>query len=168
VNGITDWVTNLMDPILDDEDRINEVLAAAKKRPTDIQKLKRYMHSQGDLVYGSMFPETDIDILIAVVMRFLQDHIFQKILCGAMPEVVEVLTFAEGSMQNNVEPRRGTALSHPFVPTRHADQRHRSLRAALMASRGPQRRHLLPRLSESTARADQRADRGGGDPVQGV
>jgi hypothetical protein len=106
VNGITDWVTNFMDPILDDDDKMDEVVAAAKKRPADVQRLKRYLQSQGDLVYGCMFPETDIDILIAIVMRFLQDHIFQKILYGAVPETVEVISFLEGQMQTNVEPKR--------------------------------------------------------------
>lgn len=107
VNGITDWVTNFMDPILDDDDRIDDVLAAAKERPGDVQKLKRYIRSQGDLVHGCMFPETDIDIMIAVVMRFLQDHIFQKILFGAAADAVEAITFVEASMQTNVEPKRG-------------------------------------------------------------
>jgi hypothetical protein len=99
-----------MDPILDDDDRMDDVLAAAKKRPADIQRLKRYIQSQGDLVHGCMFPETDIDIMIAVVMRFLQDHIFQKILFGAAPDTVETITLVEASMQTNVEPKRGRYL----------------------------------------------------------
>ncbi|KAL2130857.1 hypothetical protein VTI74DRAFT_5847 [Chaetomium olivicolor] len=106
VNDITDWVTNFMDPILDDDDRIDEILAATKKRPADLQRLRKYMHQQGDLVHGCMFPETDIDIMIALVMRFLQDNIFQKILFGALPDIIEVLSFVEASMQTNVEPRR--------------------------------------------------------------
>lgn len=104
-----------MDPILDDDDKMDSVLAASKKRPADVQKLKRYLHSQGDLVYGSMFPETDVDILIAVVMRFLQDHIFQKILYGAVPETVEVISFLEGQMQTNVEPKRGKLPPTKYV-----------------------------------------------------
>ncbi len=108
VNGITDWVTNFMDPLLDDDDKMDAVLTAARKRPAELQKLKKYLHTQGDLIHGSMFPETDIDILIAVAMRFLQDYIFQKILFGAAPGIVEVLSSLEASMQNNVEPRRGT------------------------------------------------------------
>jgi len=106
VNDITDWVTNFMDPVLDDDDRRDDVVAAAKKRPGDLQKLRRYLNSQADLVYGCMFPETDIDILIAVIMRWLQDNIFQKILFGAAPDAVEAITFVEGSMQTNVEPKR--------------------------------------------------------------
>jgi hypothetical protein len=96
-----------MDPILDNDDKMDEILAAAKKRPLEAQKLKKYMHSYGDLVHGSMFPETDIDIIIATLMRFLQDNIFQKILFGTVPSVVEVLNFVENSMQTNVEPKRG-------------------------------------------------------------
>lgn len=104
-----------MEPILDDDDRIDDVLAAAKKRPGDVQKLKRYIHGQGDLVHGCMFPETDIDIMIAVVMRFLQDHIFQKILFGAAPDAVETITFVEASMQTNVEPKRGSYACLPII-----------------------------------------------------
>ncbi|KAJ4307291.1 hypothetical protein N0V88_000674 [Collariella sp. IMI 366227] len=106
VNDVTDWVTTFIDPILDDDEKISSVLAAAKKRPADLQKLQKYMHQQGDLVHGCAFPETDIDILIAVAMRFLHDNIFQKILCGALPDTVELLTSIESSMQTNVSPRR--------------------------------------------------------------
>lgn len=96
-----------MDPILDDNDKMDEIVSAAKKRPLETQKLKKYMHSYGDLVHGSMFPETDTDILLAIIMRFLQEHIFQKVLFGTVPSVVEVLALVESSMQTNVEPKRG-------------------------------------------------------------
>jgi hypothetical protein len=115
VNGITDWVTNFMEPILDDDDKLGDVLAAAKKRPADLQRLRRYLNSQADLMYACMFPETDIDILIAVIMRFLQDHIFQKVLFEAAPEAVAAISFLESSMQTNVEPRRGITPDTPFV-----------------------------------------------------
>ncbi|KAK4141962.1 uncharacterized protein C8A04DRAFT_30365 [Dichotomopilus funicola] len=106
VNNVTDWVTDFMDPTLDSDERRDEVLTAAKKRPGDIQKLKGYLRSQPDLVYGCMYPETDVDIFIAVVMRYLQDHIFQKALYGATSDVVETINFLEASMQTNVEPKR--------------------------------------------------------------
>ncbi|AEO62064.1 hypothetical protein MYCTH_2113928 [Thermothelomyces thermophilus ATCC 42464] len=106
VHGITDWISSFMDPILDDENKRNGVVEAAKKRPADIQKLRMYLRSEADLAYGCMFPETDVDILIAVTMRWLQDQIFQRILFGLVPEAVEIISFVEGSMQTNVEPKR--------------------------------------------------------------
>lgn len=96
-----------MDPILDDESKRGGIMEAAIKQPADIQKLARYLHSNADLVHGCMFPETDIDILTAVTMRWLQDQIFQRILFGVASEAVEIISFVEGSMQTNVEPKRG-------------------------------------------------------------
>jgi hypothetical protein len=99
-----------MDPIVDSESTCEEILAAAKKRPADIFKIKKCMTSHPDLIHGCMYPETDVDLVIAIIMRFLHDNIFQKILFGIMPGVVEVLTFTEGSMQTNVQPKRGESL----------------------------------------------------------
>lgn len=107
VNGVTDWVTDFTEPALDNDDKQDEVVVAAKKRPGDIQKLRGYLRSQPDLAYGCMYPETDIDIFIAIVMRYLQDHIFQKVLYGATADAVETINFLEASMQTNVEPKRG-------------------------------------------------------------
>ncbi|KAK0705552.1 hypothetical protein B0H67DRAFT_497653 [Lasiosphaeris hirsuta] len=106
VTGITDWVTKFAEPILDDPSKMDEVLSSAKKRPADFRGIRNYMTHNSDLVSGCMFPETDIDILIAIVTRFLHDNVFQMNLFGALPEAVEVLSFLEASMQNNVEPKR--------------------------------------------------------------
>lgn len=106
VNNITDWVSKFVDPILDDPVKAEEVLANAKKRTADLRHLRTTMARHGDLVNACMFPDTDIDVIIAITMRFLQDNVFQKILFGTLPGVVEALTFVEGSMQTNVEPKR--------------------------------------------------------------
>ncbi|KAK4135778.1 hypothetical protein BT67DRAFT_448710 [Trichocladium antarcticum] len=146
VNGIADWVTKLMDPILDDDDKMDEIVSAAKKRPLETQKLKKYMHSYGDLVHGSMFPETDIDILLAIIMRFLQEHVFQKVLFDTVPSVVDVLALVESSMQTNVEPKRdlfalrtwqaeglnAVICSHDYQRARSARTRELTLELAAM------------------------------------
>ncbi|KXX73605.1 hypothetical protein MMYC01_209753 [Madurella mycetomatis] len=106
VNNVTEWVTRFLEPILDDDDKMDEALMLAIKKASEVERLRKYMHGQGDLVNACMYPDTDIDIFIALVMRFLQDNIFQKTLIGAVPSAVEVLSYIEGSMQTNVEPKR--------------------------------------------------------------
>ncbi|KAK3343598.1 hypothetical protein B0T25DRAFT_462734 [Lasiosphaeria hispida] len=106
VTGITDWVTKLAEPVLDDPSKMEEILSSAKKRPAEIRVIRNYMVHNGDLVNGCMFPETDIDIFIAIVTRFLHDNVFQRNLFGVLPGIVEFLSFLEASMQNNVEPKR--------------------------------------------------------------
>lgn len=106
VNSVSDWVDKLMSPALDDEDAPAELTRIARKSPGEISWLKRNMQKHGDLVQGSMFAETDIDIGIAIIMRYLYDNIFQKILYDTVSSQVNVLTFVEGSMQTNVEPKR--------------------------------------------------------------
>ncbi|KAK3683354.1 hypothetical protein B0T22DRAFT_246192 [Podospora appendiculata] len=108
VYGVAEWVGKLAEPIVDDPEKVNAVLALAKKRPTDIAKLRRYMDHHVELINGCMFPETDIDILIAIVMRFLQDNVFQSSLFGCLSTAVGTLDFVEQSMQKNVEPKRDT------------------------------------------------------------
>ncbi len=101
-------MTKLVDPILDNDSKLEEVLVLAKKKPEYTHRIRKMMHNHGDLVNGSMFPETDVDVLIAIVMRFIHENIFQKILYGAQSDIVALLTFIEGSMTTNVEPKRGT------------------------------------------------------------
>ncbi|KAL2255563.1 hypothetical protein VTK26DRAFT_3121 [Humicola hyalothermophila] len=106
VNGVTDWVTKLVEPVLDDEEKLDEILTAAMNRSLEIQKLRKCLRRHGDLIHGSVFPDTDIDILIAIIMRFLLDDIFRQMLIGAVPHIVEVLSHVEASMQTNVAPKR--------------------------------------------------------------
>ncbi|KZL78432.1 hypothetical protein CT0861_04026 [Colletotrichum tofieldiae] len=107
VEGITDWVSKFMDPILDDYDQgVEDVLMNARRKPTEALRLKRMIHMHPDLVKGSTFPETDEDVIVAIIMRFLNDSIFQKVLYGSIANYVEVLSFVETALQNHVEPKR--------------------------------------------------------------
>ncbi len=74
-----------MGPVLNDPERVDDVLVAARKRPADTQRLRKFMHDNGDLVNACMFPETDIDIAISIAMRFSHDNILQKTLFAALP-----------------------------------------------------------------------------------
>ncbi|KAK1977557.1 hypothetical protein LZ30DRAFT_601031 [Colletotrichum cereale] len=107
VEGITDWVSKFMDPILDDYDQgVEDILMSARRKPTEALRLKRTIHIYPDLVRGSTFPETDEDIIVAIIMRFLNDNIFQKVLYGSIADYVEVLSLVETALQNYVEPKR--------------------------------------------------------------
>ncbi|KDN66060.1 hypothetical protein CSUB01_07208 [Colletotrichum sublineola] len=107
VEGITDWVSTFMDPILEDyEQGVEDILMNARRKPTEALRLKRTIHMYPDLVRGSTFPETDEDIVAAIIMRFLNDNIFQKVLYGSIADYVEVLSFVETALQNQVEPKR--------------------------------------------------------------
>lgn len=114
VDGITDWVAKFMDPLLNDHGKgVDELLSNARKRPTEAGRLKRMIRINPDLVHGATFPETDEDIIIAIIMRFLDENIFQKILYGALPTEVQALSLVEASMQNHVEPKRGKKHRFP-------------------------------------------------------
>lgn len=97
-----------MEPWLDDYEAGVEALAiAARKQSGEVAKFKRTLHKYPDLVHGSLFPETDEDIIAAIIMRFLNDHIFQKVLYGSAQSYTEILSFIETQMQSSVEPKRG-------------------------------------------------------------
>lgn len=100
-----------MAPFLNDhEEGVDDMLTSARKRPTEATKFKKAMSQCPDLVHGSMFPETDEDIIAAIIMRFLHDNIFQAILYGSIHNYVEVISFVENSLQMSVEPKRGMVL----------------------------------------------------------
>lgn len=109
VEQVQDWVQKFMDPYLDDhEEGVESVMAIARKRSSDANRFKRVLHQYPDLVHGSMFPETDEDIITSLIMRFLHDNIFQAIIYGSIQHYVEVISFLENQMQSSVEPKRGT------------------------------------------------------------
>lgn len=100
------------EPIVDNPE---EFVSTAKKRHNDIIKLRKYIAIHGDLVHGTLYPDTDIDVLTAIVLRYVHDSIFQMVLFGDMRGTGDVITSIEVSMQNNVEPKRGERL--PSIST---------------------------------------------------
>ncbi|KAK1658361.1 hypothetical protein BDP55DRAFT_565199 [Colletotrichum godetiae] len=107
IEGISDWVSKFMDPYLDDHEKgVEDLMMTARRRPSDALKLKQVIHLYPDLVHGAVFPETDEDIVVAIIMRFINDNIFQKIMYGSIANYVEVLSFVETALQNHVDPKR--------------------------------------------------------------
>ena len=108
IEKIQDWVQKLMEPWLDDPDTgAEELMSMARKRPHETTKFKRTLQHYPDLVHGAMYPETDEDIIVAIIMRYINDNIFQKLLYGAIHHYTEVISFIENQMQSTVEPKRG-------------------------------------------------------------
>jgi hypothetical protein len=113
IDSVADWVAKFMGPYLDNHaEGVEEVTTMARKRPTDTNKLKRTIQQYPDLVHACMFPETDEDIIISIIMRYIHDNIFQKILYDSVNQYVQVLSFVETSLQTHVEPKRGEVCLH--------------------------------------------------------
>ncbi|KAH8900891.1 hypothetical protein GQ53DRAFT_132698 [Thozetella sp. PMI_491] len=106
IDSVTDWVIKLMGPIAEDSARMDDIVAQAKKKSESSHMIRKMMHKHGDIANGTMFPDTDIDIVNAIVMRFVYEKIFEETLYGTQKDLVAVLTFIEGSMTTNVKPTR--------------------------------------------------------------
>lgn len=107
VEQVQDWVQKFMDPWLDDyEAGVEALVTGARKQSGEAAKFRRTLQKYPDLVHGCMFPETDEDIIVAIIMRYLNDHIFQKVLYGSGQQYTEMVSFIETQMQTAVEPKR--------------------------------------------------------------
>lgn len=105
---IQDWVQKIMDPFLEDpEAGLNEIVTAARKRQMDAMLFKKAIKNNPDLIHATTYPETDEDVVVGVILRFLHDNIFQKIMYGSIQKYTEVISFVENFMQTAVEPKRG-------------------------------------------------------------
>ena len=100
-----------MDPVLADEPMMAELVTMAKKKNSEFQLVKKYLEKYPDLLHGTNFPETDVDVVIGLIMRFLHDNVLQKVLYGAVAPLVSHVNLIESSMQTNVEPKRGRRQS---------------------------------------------------------
>lgn len=98
---------------LDDYESGVEALATQVRKNTgEAAKFKKVVHKYPDLIHGCMFPETDEDIIVAIIMRYLNDHIFQKVLYGSAGNYTDMVSFIETQMQTAVEPKRGNVSSN--------------------------------------------------------
>ncbi|KEY64489.1 hypothetical protein S7711_07237 [Stachybotrys chartarum IBT 7711] len=107
VEGIQDWTQKLMEPFLENPIKsAAEILTVARKRPNEAARFRKTLQQYPDLIQGSMYPETDEDIVAAVILRFVHDNIFQKILYGSVQDYTRCISDIEHQMQINVEPKR--------------------------------------------------------------
>lgn len=100
-----------MEPFTDDLDKgMAEVVHLSHKQPNYTIRFKKALKQYPDLVHATSFPEMDEDIVIAMIMRFLHDNIFQKIMYGEGMSYTQMISFIENSMQSAVEPKRGQSF----------------------------------------------------------
>ena len=109
-----------MDPVLADEPQMAELVALSKKKGSELSPIKKYLDRHPDLLHGIHFQETDVDVVIGIIMRFLHDTIFQRVLYGIVGHLVLSVGFLESSMQSNVEPRRGKPAVRTSLATYEA------------------------------------------------
>lgn len=114
VEKVQDWVQKIMEPFLENpESGVDEIISAARKRQMDAMLFKKTIRKYPDLINATTVPETDEDVIVGIIMRFLHDNIFQKIMYGSIHNYTEIISNIENFMQTAVEPKRGTL--HPLV-----------------------------------------------------
>lgn len=104
--SVSDCVERLVGPTLDSEELQKELLARARKHPSTWSAILKHLYQQPDLAQAACYPGTDLDVLIATVMRHLDEHVFQTTLYGVRPAHVAAVAAIENAMAAHVEPRR--------------------------------------------------------------
>ncbi|KAL8287972.1 hypothetical protein RB597_000185 [Gaeumannomyces tritici] len=103
---VSDCVERLVEPTLDSDALRKETLMRARKHPTTWSGILKHMYQQPDLAQAACYPDTDLDVLIAMVMRHLNERVFQTTLYGVRPAHVAAVAAIENAMATHVEPRR--------------------------------------------------------------
>lgn len=79
----------------------------ANDQPTEVAALHDALKQHHDLINASYYPETDEDIIIALVLRYLWQNVIQSDLYGCLPDYGLAIGSLEDSLQNHVIPKRG-------------------------------------------------------------
>ncbi|KAI0125115.1 hypothetical protein BJ170DRAFT_488820 [Xylariales sp. AK1849] len=141
--SVCNWVEKWLTPVFDDDDCCSEVLVNIHKNILRSAGIRSMMNSQPDLLRASHFPDTDQDVVVGMIMRFLHHEVFSKVLYDTCPNHIDILQQIEDSMRTNVQPRRdifavrnwraeafNSLVNHTeFIPIR--DQRRRQLTVAM-------------------------------------
>ncbi|KAG7125411.1 hypothetical protein HYQ44_001380 [Verticillium longisporum] len=115
VNGISDWVAQFMSPWLDHhQESLEIILNGLRKRPGDAAMIKRALSKNADLVHATKYPDTDEDVVISLILRHLNDHIFQKTLYSIIPDHINLLQAIESAMQST-EPKRDLFATRTWI-----------------------------------------------------
>ncbi|KAK4213593.1 hypothetical protein QBC37DRAFT_285640 [Rhypophila decipiens] len=105
MSNVMEWVTKFVSQLQDNRIRVGELVRLARRKPGEFANLRKQIERHDDLGNGSLFPDTDIDIFVAIITRWLDENMFQTVLCGIAPGFVEYITYIEASMQR-LEPKR--------------------------------------------------------------
>ena len=87
------------------------MLDNVRRHPSKSLPLRKALQRNADLCLACSYPDTDLDVLIAVVMRYLHEKVFSQVLYGAVPGFVDFVSTIEAAMQQSVQPARGELLS---------------------------------------------------------
>ncbi|KAM7213913.1 hypothetical protein V8F06_010732 [Rhypophila decipiens] len=105
MSNVMEWVTKFVSQFQDNRSRVDELLSLARRKPGQFAQLRTQIERHEDLGNGCLFPDTDIDIFVAIITRWLDENMFQTVLCGIAPGCVEIITYIEASMEK-LEPKR--------------------------------------------------------------
>ncbi|EEY19610.1 conserved hypothetical protein [Verticillium alfalfae VaMs.102] len=115
VDGIGDWVAKFMFPWLDRHQESLEMISnGLRKRPGDAARIKRALSKNADLFHATKYPDTDEDVVISLILRHLNDHIFQKTLYNLIPDNISLLQAIERAMQS-AEPKRDLFATRTWI-----------------------------------------------------
>lgn len=103
-DGIESWVERHLDPILDNEARFQSTCAAVRQDPNLLTPLWSLMKDT-DLVAAS-FQDTDTQIVIAIIMRFLHRDVLGRNLYGITEQKAAFLGCI-GEGMGRLLPKRG-------------------------------------------------------------
>ncbi|KAB5583556.1 hypothetical protein GE09DRAFT_1278750 [Coniochaeta sp. 2T2.1] len=106
VTSISEWVQKFIEPTIDNEKAFQQAVERARKDPEDVVILKQYMGCHPDLIHGCLYPETDVDIIVSIILRFISEFVFQSGIPGNVKHLGEAISQIEASMQSHVEPKR--------------------------------------------------------------
>lgn len=107
INNITEWVTKLMQPILDNPEKLYAVITATKKDWSALRDFRRSMHDQEDLIHACNLPDTDVDILVAIVVRYVHMFVLREPLLGEYKSELRLLDEVERAMNTDGPHKRG-------------------------------------------------------------
>ncbi|KAK6066751.1 hypothetical protein SCUP234_11930 [Seiridium cupressi] len=101
-----DWVEKWLTPVFDDEDTSDEILQKVRNNTLKAAGLRKMMKGQPDLIYATRFSDTDQDVIVGMMMRFLHHEVFSKVLYEAVGDIIKTIQTLEDSMRTHVQPQR--------------------------------------------------------------
>ncbi|KAM0807655.1 hypothetical protein AB5N19_07995 [Seiridium cardinale] len=105
-----DWVEKWLTPVFDDEDTSDEILQKVRNNTLKAAGLRKMMKGQPDLIYATRFSDTDQDVIVGIIMRFLHHEVFSKVLYEAVEDIIKTIQTLEDSLRIHVQPQRGKPL----------------------------------------------------------
>ncbi|OTB16234.1 hypothetical protein K445DRAFT_300172 [Daldinia sp. EC12] len=104
IDGIMNLIYAWVKPLLDNEKFARKVVDVARQDGSGAELL-RWLEAYPDIARLSSFHVSTEYVLLAVIIRWVDQHVFSTSLGGMSPELVEMLDNIENSLYNNVSPR---------------------------------------------------------------